>query len=101
MTFEMFLVLFVALSAVGGLVTEAAKKIIFDKKNLPSNLAALICAFIVGFVGVVIYLYLTNVPMTPNNIIFAFLMGLAIAVGSMVGYDKVKQTIEQFKGGKK
>lgn len=100
MTFEVFLTLFVILSAVCGLVTEALKKIIFDKKNLPSNLAALVCAFVVGVVGVILYLYLSGAVITTNTIIFAVLMGISVAIGSMVGYDKVIQTIKQFKGGR-
>ena len=42
-----------------------------------------------------IYYQLTSLPFTLNNIIYAILMGLASGLCSMLGYDKVKQTILQ------
>lgn len=96
MTAPMFLMLLAAFSSISGLITEGIKKLINDKKNLSYNLLALIVALIVGGVGCVIYYQLTGIPYTTNNIIYIILMGLASGLSSMVGYDKIKQLIQQF-----
>ena len=96
MTAPMFLMLLAAFSSISGLITEGIKKLISDKKNLSYNLLALIVALIVGGVGCVIYYQLTGIPYTTNNIIYIVLMGLASGLSSMVGYDKIKQMIQQF-----
>ena len=57
-------------------------------------------ALIVGGCGCVIYYQLNGIPFTANNIIYAVLMGFASALSSTLGYDKVKQSILQIKGGK-
>lgn len=96
MTAPMFLMLLAAFSSISGLITEGIKKLISDKQNLSYNLLALIVALIVGGVGCVIYYQLTGIPYTTNNIIYIVLMGFASALSSMVGYDKIKQMIQQF-----
>lgn len=96
MTAPMFLMLLAAFSSISGLITEGIKKLLSDKKNLSYNLLALIVALIVGGVGCVIYYQLTGIPYTINNIIYIVLMGLASGLSSMVGYDKIKQLIQQF-----
>ena len=96
MTAPMFLMLLAAFSSISGLITEGIKKLISDKKNLSYNLLALIVALIVGGVGCVIYYQLTGIPYTTNNIIYIVLMGFASGLSSMVGYDKIKQMIQQF-----
>lgn len=96
MTAPMFLMLLAAFSSISGLITEGIKKLISDKKNLSYNLLALIVALIVGGVGCVIYYQLTGIAYTTNNIIYIVLMGFASALSSMVGYDKIKQMIQQF-----
>ena len=96
MTVTMFLMLLAAFSSISGLITEGIKKLISDKKNLSYNLLALIVALIVGGVGCVIYYQLTGIPYTTNNIIYIVLMGFASGLSSMVGYDKIKQMIQQF-----
>lgn len=96
MTVPMFLMLLAAFSSISGLITEGIKKLISDKQNLSYNLLALIVALIVGGIGCVIYYQLTGIPYTTNNIIYIVLMGLASGLSSMVGYDKIKQMIQQF-----
>lgn len=96
MTAPMFLMLLAAFSSISGLITEGIKKLISDKKNLSYNLLALIVSLIVGGIGCVIYYQLTGIPYTTNNIIYIVLMGFASALSSMVGYDKIKQMIQQF-----
>lgn len=98
MTITMFLMLLSTLSVLSGLCTEGIKRMIREKADFSSNLIALCVALIVGGAGCAIYYQLSSIPFTTNNIICIVLMGLASGLVSMVGYDKVKQTIEQFTG---
>jgi Na+-driven multidrug efflux pump len=95
MTTTMFLILLSGFSVISSLVTEGIKNVATDKVNLSYNIVALITALIVGGGGTTVYYQLNAVPFTVNNVIYAVLMGLASGLVSMVGFDKVKQSIEQ------
>jgi uncharacterized membrane protein YczE len=95
MTTTMFLILLSAFSVISGLVTEAVKKLMNDKANLSYNLIALVISLIVGSVGTAIYYQLNGIIFDTNNIIYMILMGFASGLSSMVGYDKVVQSINQ------
>ena len=95
MTTTTFLMLLFAFSTISGLITEAIKKLISDKSNFSYNLLALIVALIVGGVGCGVYYQLNAIAFTVNNIIYMLLMGLASGLSATLGYDKLKQTIEQ------
>ena len=90
-----FLILLSAFSVLSSLVTEGIKKIASDKANLSYNTVALIVALVIGGIGCGIYYQLNAIAFTTNNIIYIVLMGLASGLVSMVGFDKVKQAIEQ------
>ena len=90
-----FLFLLTAFSVISGLITEAIKKLVSDKKNLSYNILALCVALVVGSVGSVIYYQLNCIEYTVNNIIYILLMSLASGLVSMLGFDKVKQAITQ------
>lgn len=90
-----FLILLSAFSVLSSLVTEGIKKIASDKANLSYNIVALIVALVIGGIGCGIYYQLNAIVFTTNNIIYIVLMGLASGLVSMVGFDKVKQAIEQ------
>lgn len=90
-----FLILLSSFSVITGLVTEGIKKLTTDRVNLPYNIVALITALIVGSGGAIVYYQLNTIPFTTNNIIYIILMGLASGLVSMVGFDKVSQTITQ------
>ena len=92
MTVAMFCAIFGICSIVTGLITEAIKKLVYDKTP---NIIALITALITGTGGTAIYYIFTVTPFTATNIVAMILMGLAVAVGAMVGYDKVVQAIKQ------
>ena len=98
MTTTIFLMLLSAFSVLSGLVTEAVKKLISDKANMSYNLVALIVALIIGCGGCAIYYQLNAILFTVNNVIYMILMGFASGLVSMLGYDKVKQAIEQLVG---
>ena len=95
MTATIFLMLLSLFSVITGLITEGVKKMIKDKANFSCNIIALIISLIVGTVGCAVYYQLSGVLFTTNNIIYMALMGLASGLVSMVGFDKVKQTIIQ------
>ena len=90
-----FLMLLSAFSIISSLITEGIKKLAQDKNNLSYNIVALIVALIIGSCGCGIYYQLNHLPFTPNNIIYMVLMGLASSLVSMIGFDKVKQAMEQ------
>lgn len=95
MDINMFLILLFSFSVISSLFTEAVKKLINDKANLSYNLIALVVALIVGVVGTGIYYQLNNIAFDINNIIYMVLLGLSSGLCSMLGYDKVKQSISQ------
>ena len=101
MTTTTFLMLLSSFSVLSGLVTEGIKKLISDKANMSYNIIALIVSLIIGGVGCAIYYQLNTIPFDINNVIYMILMGLASGLCSMVGYDKLKQCIEQISGNKK
>jgi len=92
MTIELFITLFGVGSVFSSLLTETLKKTF---KNISTNIIALIDAVIVGGLGSFVYYFLTGVQITTTNVIYAVLMALCVWIGSMVGYDKVMQTLKQ------
>ena len=95
MTTTTFLMLLSAFSVLSGLVTEGIKKLISDKANMSYNIIALVVALVIGGAGSAIYYQLNAIPFDINNVIYIILMGLASGLCSMVGFDKIKQAIEQ------
>ena len=98
MNMMLFIALLVAFSAITSLCTEAVKKLLneLNVKYAP-NVLVVILSLIVGIVGTGVYYILFSIEFNLINIVCMPLMGLATAVGSMVGYDKVIQTIEQLR----
>lgn len=96
MTNTMFLTLLILFASITTMVTEAIKKLFDGTCNLNYNAIAIISAFIVSSIGTIIVYQLLSIPFTLNNIIYIGLMGFFSALGSMVGYDKVSQLLNQF-----
>ena len=96
MTADLFATIFIIGSAVSSLLTQAVKKVYENLgKEYKPNILALIDALIVGCGGTAVLYQLNAIPWTLNNVICLVLMGIALWVGSMVGYDKVIQTLQQ------
>ena len=95
MTITTFLMLLSSFSVLSGLVTEGIKKLISDKANMSYNVIALVVALGIGGGGSAVYYQLNAIPFNLDNIIYLVLMGLASGLCSMVGFDKIKQAIEQ------
>ena len=100
MTTTTFLMLLSAFTVLSGLTTEGIKNLISDKSNMSYNIIALIVSLVVGGVGCAIYYQLNAIPFDINNVIYIILMGLASGLCSMVGFDKIKQAVEQIVGKK-
>lgn len=98
MTAEIFLILLTAFSTVTSLITEAVKKL-FDKMemNYASNIVVLFVSVLVGGLGTIGYYIINNTEVTAANVACVVIMMVANWLGSMVGYDKVKQALTQFK----
>ena len=78
------------------MLTEAIKKAYSNAgKEYSANLVALINAIVVGCGGTAVLYMLQAIPWTVNNIICMLLMGVAVWVASMIGYDKVLQLLKQ------
>lgn len=96
MTVTLFITIFTIGSAISGLLTEAIKKAYANaKKEYSANIIALVDAIVVGIGGCCAMYSLLGVDWTFNNILCAILMGCAVWIASMIGYDKVIQTIKE------
>lgn len=96
MSIELFMSLLTICTAISPLLTQALKKAF---KELPSNIVALAGAIIVGAGGTISSYILMDIPFNAKNIICIILMSFCVWLGSMVGYDKIMQTIAQIRKG--
>lgn len=96
MTVTLFITVLTIGSMVSGLLTEAIKKF-YDNAHMEysANVIALVNAVVVGMGGTAVMYMLLGIDWTVNNVICLVLMGLAVWVASMIGYDKVIQMLEQ------
>lgn len=96
MTITLFITMLTLGAGVTSLLTEAIKKAYSNAgKEYSANMIALINALVVGCGGTAILYMLLSIPWTVNNIICLFLMGFAVWIASMVGYDKILQLLQQ------
>lgn len=96
MTLTTFLFIFFIGATAASLFTEALKKVFW---NVSSNVLALISSAVVGVGGTIIAYILMEIPFDSKNIACIIVFAFCIWLGSMVGYDKVIQTINQIRGG--
>ena len=96
MSVDLFLKVFIIGSTVSSLLTQAVKKAYENAgKEYSANILALIDALVVGCGGTAVYYMLNAIPWTTNNVICLILMGVAVWMASMIGYDKILQLLEQ------
>lgn len=96
MTVTLFITMLTLGAGVTSLLTEAIKKAYSNAgKEYSANIVALINAVVVGCGGTAIMYMLKAIPWTVNNIICLVLMGVAVWMASMVGYDKIIQLLKQ------
>lgn len=96
MSVSLFISILVAGSILAGLLTQAIKVWYHNEnKEAPPNIVALINAIVCGGgVTAVVYMLLA-IPFTVNNIICLVCLIFFSWLGSMVGYDKITQTVGQ------
>lgn len=91
-----FGMIFMIGSVAASLLTEAIKKFYDNNgKTFSPNAGALVSAIVVGCCGTIISYILMDIPFTLKTIACLILMIFSIWVGAMVGYDKVRQLIDQ------
>ena len=96
MSVTLFVTIFTIGALVASLLTEAIKKAYENAhKEYSANIIALINAIVVGCGGTAVVYMLLGLDWTVNNIICLVLMGVAVWIGAMIGYDKVIQTMQQ------
>ncbi len=96
MTVKVFVMLFMAYAIVSPLITMAVKKMLDDlNRKYASDIVVLIISAIVSICGTVLYYTYMAIPFTAINIAFIAVLWIFVWVGSMIGYDKVKEAIEQ------
>ena len=100
MTTQTFLMLLTVYSTITSLLTEAGKKVL-DSLGVTyaANMVVLVSAILTGGIGTTIFYVLNGIPFSVDNVIYIAVMVIANWVGSMIGYDKIKQLFQQF-GGK-
>ena len=98
MTFENFLILLTIFSFITSRFTDGVKKFLDSLKvTYASNIVVLCVAVVVSGLGTTVFYMWNDIAWTSLNIICIFLMMCANWLGSMIGYDKVIQTITQMK----
>ncbi len=97
MDIQQFMTLLAGLTVISGIITQTWKRAL---EKTPSNLIALASSLVTGFFGTMIYAFAAELPITGRTIVTALIMGAAVWISSMCGYDKIKQLIEQIGGAK-
>lgn len=98
MTVEVGAFLVLLCSVLTGLVTEAWKNMVGDKKYKPNILAAVV-SIVIGVAVCTGYVILTDVIFDIRMAVYCIALVGISWLCAMVGYDKVMQTIAQlFKG---
>ena len=100
MNITLFITVLTIGAAITALLTEAIKKAYSNEgKEYSSNIIAMINAVVVGCGGTAVTYMLLEIEWTVNNVICLILMGVAVWIGSMIGYDKIIQLLKQVSQG--
>lgn len=95
---QIFLLGLLTISTLTGLVTEAVKNILTERgKTYHSNTLAGVVATILSIAVAVGYILLNDIGFNVHSIVYTIALVFLSWLCSMVGYDKVVQTINQFK----
>lgn len=96
MTITLFITMLTVGAGITALLTEAIKQAYSNAgKDYSANVIALINALVVGCGGTAVTYMLMDISWEVNNIICLILMGVAVWVASMIGYDKIIQLLKQ------
>lgn len=102
MNFEIFLFALLVVSTLTGLVTQAIKKWLDEreKKYYANALAGYVSIGLSIAVGIA-YVILVEAEINAQLMVYLISLIFLSWLGAMIGYDKVIQTISQFKTYKK
>lgn len=98
MSVSLFISVFVGGGLVNILLTQAIKQFYYNRGSEASpNMIALIDALVVGGLGTAFVYMLMGIDWTVNNVLCLIAMIVLVWMGSMIGYSKIIQTIQQFR----
>ncbi|MBQ3502358.1 MAG: hypothetical protein IJA72_01675 [Clostridia bacterium] len=98
MSVSLFISIFVGGGLVNILLTQAIKQFYYNRGSEASpNMIALIDALVVGCLGTAFVYMLMGIDWTVNNVLCLIAMIVLVWMGSMIGYSKIIQTIQQFR----
>lgn len=101
MTFETFLILLLITSSFTALVVEAIKKVMDEaNKTYRANLLAGAVSVVVSVAVGAGYIILTETVINDKLAVYLIALVLLSWLSSMLGYDKIKQTIMQIRENK-
>lgn len=84
------------ISSLTTLTVEGIKKLL-DEKHIEysSNILAVIVAFVLTLIGSILYIVYFSIAVTPQVIVIIICLVFLSFLVATVGYDKVKQLLEQ------
>ena len=89
-----------SLSVFTSLVVEGVKKLLDEKgKTYSANLLAVIVSVVSTLIVSILYIVYSSIPFTPQIIVIVIALMIFSFLSATVGYDKIKQLVEQL--GKK
>ena len=97
MTVQIFLPMLLGISILVSLTVEALKKMLGEGKTVSSNLLAGAVSIVISLVVGICYCILIGVPFDAQSVIYMIALVFLSWLCSMLGYDKVVQTIQQIK----
>lgn len=102
MSWEIIVLGIAIVSGFTGLIVQGIKKILKDLgKTFPKNILVSIVAAIFTILLSVGYAIVFKVPFSASYVVWTVVVMIFGWLGSMFGFDKIKQTWEQAKGGTK
>ena len=88
-----------ALMIVTNIIVEVMKSLTYGK--LPTNVLAFIVAMAVTLVAFFAMCQIAGIPIEWYMVVGAIVLGFFVCFAAMYGFDKLKQTMEQFNSIKK
>ena len=84
------------IAALTSLTVEGIKKLIGDK--YPYNAMAVVVALILTLIGSTMYIIYYAIPVTAQVIVTVIALTYLAFLSATIGYDKVRELLEQIKG---
>lgn len=102
MDWEIIVLGIAIVSGFTGLIVQGIKKILKDLgKTFPKNILVSIVSAVFTILLSIGYAIIFDVPFSASYVVWTIVVMIFGWLGSMFGFDKIKQTWEQAKGGTK